>query len=301
MNRFMIGQYGSYDEAKYERDFRAGFWGVEACLFEDDQDLEKLAQHAEERKFNVGIHFPLRAGRSKLRDALFLAQDDTLRADAYKLVQEELEAAMRVKPAYILFHYPKPVILDDHVNWSTWRFSDPAEFVMQSQLSLEELVNKSEALFQWLTERGEAYHFTPVLEFDALCPYLYESDYLETLLLRYPTIRVCLDTGRLFLQEQVDPNFDARQVIRKYAKYADVIHLWTLQYQDAQILHYHYPVLPEQKSEEGWAPIADYLRIIREEQPHVKIQFEHQSDLISEEDLSRCYAWVDAMLSGEHN
>ncbi|WP_152392391.1 sugar phosphate isomerase/epimerase [Paenibacillus guangzhouensis] len=299
MNRFMIGQYGSYDEAKYERDFRAGFWGVEACLFTDDQDLEKLAQQAELHKFNIGIHFPLRAGRSKLRDALFLAQDDTLRAEAYQLVQEELEAVMQLSPAYVLFHYPKPVILDDRVDWTPWRFSDPAEFVMQSEYALEDLVDKSEVLFQWLTDRGETYHFTPVLEFDALCPYLLESDYLVSLLERYPTIRLCLDMGRLFLQEQVDPNFNARAVIRKYAKYADVIHLWTLQYQNGEIIHYHYPVLPEQKEAEGWAPIADYLRIVREAQPHVNIQFEHQSNLISDEDLSRCYAWVEGMLRGE--
>ena len=299
MNRFMIGQYGSYDEAKYERDFRVGFWGVEACLFESEQDIAKLARQAEEGKFNLGIHFPLRAGRSKFRDALFLSQDDVLRADAYKHVQEELEAAMQIKPAYMLFHYPKPVILDDRVNWSSWRFSDPAEFVMASEFSLQELVDKSEVLFQWLSERGEEYHMTPVLEFDALSPYLYESDYLEHLLQRYPTIRVCLDTGRLFLQEQVDPNFDARQVIRKYAKYAEIIHLSTLQYQGGKLVHYHYPVLPEQKEEEGWAPIADYLRVIREAQPDVKIQFEHQSNLISDEDLSRCYAWVEELLNGE--
>ncbi|WP_433616938.1 hypothetical protein [Paenibacillus cellulositrophicus] len=133
------------------------------------------------------------------------------------------------------------------------------------------------------------------MEFDALNSYIYEHDVLEALLKKYPDIRLCLDTGRLFLQQNVDPSFQALPVIRKYAKYADVIHLWNLQYTKSSV-KLRYPVLPEQRPEDGWAPIGDYLTVIREENPQVKIQFEHRSDLVSHEDLQRCYEWVDECL-----
>ncbi|TGV29348.1 hypothetical protein EN829_040630 [Mesorhizobium sp. M00.F.Ca.ET.186.01.1.1] len=60
----------------------------------------------------------------------------------------------------------------------------------------------------------------------------------------------------------------------------------------------HFPALPECTAEQGWAPIADYLRIVRAENPDVKIMFEHRSDLIDDEQLNICYAWVNQLLPG---
>lgn len=294
----MIGQYGSFDYKKYKRDFKATFFGVEACLFPDDEEVENLIREVRDKNFHIGIHFPLRAGHSPLRDALFLSQDRAVREDAFEWIQKELEYLTRVKPEYVLFHYPKPVILDDRVDWKNWRFADRKEYEYESSYPQEEFFEKSEYLFQWLSLKSEVYDFIPVLEFDALNRYVYESDELEQLLHRYNRIRLCLDTGRLFLQEKIDPYFDARSVIRKYAKYAEVIHLWNLRYTD-KIEEYHFPVLPEQRPEDGWAPIEDYLTIIREENRKVKIQFEHRSDFISDEELERCYVWVDQVLNGK--
>ncbi|MEJ8548526.1 sugar phosphate isomerase/epimerase [Brevibacillus borstelensis] len=294
MNRFLIGQYGSFDDKKYERDFRDGFYGIEACLFSVPEDIDKLVGESKRRGFQIGIHFPLRAGFSRLRDALFLSPDVEVRTGAYAYIENELaHLSASVKPAYVLFHYPKPVILDDRVNWEKWRFYDSAEYMYESEYSLEEAAAKSEELFQWLTEKSGQYGFVPVLEFDALNRYVYESDFLESLLVRYPAIKLCLDTGRLFFQEKLDPHFRAKEVIRKYAKYAATIHLWTLQVdEERELRHYHFPVLPELDPADGWAPIEDYLHIIAEENDRVRIMFEHRSDLIDDEQLERCYAWV---------
>ncbi|UVI28022.1 sugar phosphate isomerase/epimerase [Paenibacillus spongiae] len=296
MNRFLIGQYGMFDDKKYKRDFKRAFYGIEACLFEREEDFNKLIRESEAHSFQIGIHFPLRAGRAPLRDALFLSQDEAVREAAFELVHQELAYLAAAKPAYILFHYPKPVLLDHRVDWSAWRFADPAEYVYDTDYTYAEFTEKSDRLFQWLSDRSQEYDFVPVLEFDALHEYVYRTNLLEELLAKYPRIKLCLDTGRLFLQDKCDPFFDARHVIRKFARYAEVIHLWNLQFTD-RIEHYHYPVLPEQSPEEGWAPIEAYLTIIREENNHVKIQFEHRSDLIRDDDLERCYAWVDQLLS----
>ena len=282
---------------KYGRDFKEPFYGIEACLFRQEEDVSHLVREARARGFAIGVHFPLRAGRSRLRDALFLSRHDRVREDAFERIREELEYLVRVKPKYVLFHYPKPVVLDDRVDWSAWRFADREEYVFESEYGPHEFFERSEFLFQWLSIKSDEYGFTPVLEFDALNRYVYETDCLENLLKTYDKIKVCLDIGRLHLQDMIDPFFGARRVIDNYAKYAEVIHLWNFRYR-GNVEHYRHPVLPELSPQDGWAPVEQYLKIVRAENKNVKILFEHRSDLVSDEDLERCYEWVYELWNG---
>jgi sugar phosphate isomerase/epimerase len=296
---FMIGQYGGFDEAKYRRDFREGFYGIEACSFTNEGDAARLLEESRSRGFRIGVHFPMRAGRANLRDAMFLAADDLIRGEAYALIRGELDYLAHIRPDYVLFHYPKPVILDDRVDWSGWRFADSNEYVRESEYPFQVFVEKSEALFRWLSEKSREYAFTPVLEFDALNSYIYANDVLEQLLNKYSAIKLCLDTGRLYMQDRLDPRFDSRAVIRRYAKYAKTIHLWTLQANaDGRIERSRYPVLPHLRPDDGWAPIEEYLHIIQQENPHAAIMFEHRSELVSDEELQECYRWVDSIMQG---
>ncbi len=38
MDNFLIGMFGKFDGPKYNRDFRSGFFGVEACMFTDEHE-----------------------------------------------------------------------------------------------------------------------------------------------------------------------------------------------------------------------------------------------------------------------
>ncbi|UQZ32295.1 hypothetical protein C2I18_01275 [Paenibacillus sp. PK3_47] len=297
MQQFMIGQYGGFDHEKYHKDFKDGFYGMEACLFPAHEDCLILMKEAKDRGFRIGVHFPFRADASRMRDPLVLSTDQAVRSGAFQHIREELEYLTAVRPEYILFHYPKPVILDERVNWQTWKFGDSREFIAENEITAEELLERSEEWFDWLSRQSSKYGFIPVLEFDALSQLIYEHDFLEQLLLRYPRIKLCLDTARLYLQDQLDPHFDAAAILRRYTQYAYLIHLSNVQI-NGGVKHRHYPVLPELCPNEGWAPVEEYLRIIRAENSSVKILFEHRSDLISEEDLQRCYSWVDGILNG---
>ncbi|WP_042200540.1 hypothetical protein [Paenibacillus camerounensis] len=297
MKQFMIGQYGGFDKEKYRKDFRSGFYGIEACMFTSEEDTSLLVDAAKSRGFAIGVHFPFRKDSTKLRDPLVLSADDEVRADAFGHIAGELDYLSSIKPEYVLFHYPKPVILDERVDWSSWRFGDRREYIHEQDTSSGELITRTEQLFQWLDVQGRKYQFIPVLEFDAISRLIYEHDFLEQLLLKYPSIRLCLDTARLFLQDKLDRRFDARNVLQTYTKYAYLIHLSNVQILDS-VQNSHYPVLPELHEAGGWAPIEAYLQIIRKENPQVKIMFEHRSDLITGEQLERCYAWVDAIING---
>lgn len=293
----MIGQYGGFDENKYLKDFRDGFYGIEACLFASQEDAGLLIEAARSRGFQIGVHFPFRANAARLRDPLVLADDGKMRCDAFQHIQEELDYLAAVQPEYVLFHYPKPVILDERVNWTGWRFGDSREFIHEHEITYEDLTMRTDQLFEWLDGQSRKYQFMPVLEFDAISRLIYEHDFLEQLLIQYPRIRLCLDTARLFLQDKLDPYFDAKKILGTYTKYAALIHLSNVQITDT-VQNSHYPVLPELSVAQGWAPVEEYLRIIRAENRNVKIMFEHRSDLITPEQLQRCYTWVDGILNG---
>jgi hypothetical protein len=110
-------------------------------------------------------------------------------------------------PYCILLHYPKPVILDDNVDWSSWRFYDDTEYYYESEISYEYFEEKSRNFFKILSKQGKKYKFTPVLELDGLNRYIYGTDLLENLLDEYPNIKLCLDFGRIHIQECIYDNF----------------------------------------------------------------------------------------------
>lgn len=297
MNNFLIGQYGSFHEPKYQRDYRFGFYGIEACLFEDERDADKLRQAARESGFRIGVHYPLRAGRSPERDAPFLARDEARRSQAYELAEQELAYLYdTIRPAYVLFHYPKPVILDDGADWTGWRFQDRSEYECESAYPLPDFREKSGALFEWLSAKAGQYGFVPVLELDALNRYAYDSDELVRLLERHPSVKLCLDTARLHLQDRIDPRFDAEAAVAKFAPYAGLVHLSnSLVSPGGSVLRSRVPVLPDQSPADGWAPIERYLGLVRRHRPDALILFEHRSELVSDEELDACYRWVDAL------
>ncbi len=297
MRNFLIGQYGSFNDLKYKRDYKRGFFGIEACLFDGEADTAKLVRAAREDGFRIGVHYPFRAGSSLFRDAPFLAADDDLRSQAYETVERELAyLSASVRPDYVLFHYPKPVILDARTDWTPWRFAHRGEYEYESACPLLDFQEKSGALFAWLSDKAEQYGFTPILELDALNRYVYASDDLVGWLDKHPRVKLCLDTARLHLQDRIDPYFDAEAVIAKFAEYAALVHLSNAQVDvDRAVVRRHYPVLPGLLPEDGWAPIERYLRMIRERSPDANILFEHRSELVGDDELEACYRWVDAL------
>lgn len=291
----MIGQFGKFDINKQERDFRPNFIGVEATSFGSEEDTKRLLQESEKHGFSISVHFPLRSNKWRLRDAQFLSKDRLTQKESYAYARDELEYIKKVNPNYVLFHYPKPVILDKNVDWSNWRFADETEYYYETEYSLETLKVESNRFFAWLETRVAESNITPIIELDALNMYLHKTNLLEVLLTKYSKVKLCLDIGRIHLQNQLDGSFDAYSFVRKYAKYAEVIHLWNVKV-GTNIESSHYPTLPWLDAKDGWADIALYLSIIKQENKYCKVLFEHRSDWITDEELNRCYDWVEELL-----
>lgn len=293
MKRFLIGHFDRFDLNKQLRDYRDGFWGVEVCQINSLEELQVLKKNLVDRQLNLGIHFPLLKNQWRARDPQYLSKDKKTYVESIKYMQSEFQRAVDFKPDYILLHYPKPVILDDRVDWSSWRFYDNTEFYYESEITFQEFKEKSKVFFKVLSEQGEKYNFTPVLELDALNKYVYETNILEELLDKYSNINLCLDFGRIHVQECIDDNFDWENVIRRFGKYTYLVHLWNAKVKGIG----HYPALRSLKPEEGWADMRKYFKTLNEVNDDYKVLFEHNSSLVSDEELEDCYQWTYELVS----
>lgn len=296
-NTFMIGMVNSYDINRYENEFRDYFWGMEICMLSNDVEVAKLKNHSLCHNIKYGIHFPLLECNVAIRDVLLLDLNDSIRNDAYNQIENQLKYIKEnnLKPTYILFHYPKPVILSDDFDLTNWRFADKKEYIFESNYPKDKLIQYTEELFKWLTKKGYEYNFIPVIEFDGLNRYICKDDFLERLLDKYPNIKVCLDTARLHFQHMVESRFDEFDILKRFSKYAYVIHLSTVQVYNGKVGISHHPVLRELSVDDGWAPIEKYLDVIKQENPNVKIHFEHRAYLISPKKLEECYNWINEL------
>ena len=296
MKNFIIGQHGFFNKNKYESDFRKEFWGIEACLLKAEDDINILNEFKYKDNYNVGIHFPLRSGQWEHRDPQYLSNDENIRKESYEYMEKEIEYAKIVNPEYILFHYPKPVLLDDRVDWHgwKWRFADKSEYFFDSECELNAFIERSKFFFNWLSKKAKQDSFTPIIELDAIPRCLYETSLLTDLLREFSDIRVCVDIGRLHLQHKIDDHFDSFEFLESIIEFVSEVHLWNLQITD-EVKHSHFPALPTLKPEDGWADVNRYFEILRLSDEDLKILFEHNSDLISESELDDCYKWIESI------
>lgn len=288
MKRFLIGHFDKFNLDKQLRDYRDNFWGIEVCQIDSLEELQVLKENIVSRQLNLGIHFPLLKNQWRARDPQYLSMDETTYEESIKYMENEFERARELKPDYILLHYPKPVILDNRVDWSPWRFYDDTEYYYEAEITFEEFEEKSKYFFKLLSKLGEKYNFTPVLELDALNKYVYETNLLENLLDEYSNIKVCLDFGRIHIQQSIDTNFNYKQILKRFGKYTYLVHLWNAQVNGIG----HYPALKSLKSEEGWGDMKNYFSVLNEVNNEYKVLFEHNSSLISDKELEECYQWI---------
>lgn len=296
MKRFLIGQFDKFDVDKQNRDFREYFFGIEVNQMNFLDELEILKDNIKDRKLSIGIHFPLLKNQWRVRDPQYLSKDSATYEESIEYMEKEFARAEELNPDYILLHYPKPVILDNAVDWSSWRFSDDTEYYYQSEISYEYFEEKNRDFFKLLSEMGKKYNFTPVLELDGLNRYVYGTTLLEELLEEHSNIKICLDFGRIHLQDCIDDNFMGLNIIKKFGKFTHLVHLWNVKV-DSNVSNGHYPALKTLKTEDGWGDMESYFETLNKVNSNYKVLFEHKSHLITDEELEECYQWIGELVN----
>ena len=292
MKRFMIGQFDRFDIKRQNRDFRDHFFGIEVNQMESLGELQILKDNIKSRNLKIGIHFPLLKNQWKSRDPQYLSKDSRTYKESINYMESEFARAEELNPDYILLHYPKPVILDDNVDWTSWRFNDDTEYYYESEISFNYFKERSKNFFKILSKQGKKYNFTPVLELDGLNKYVYETNLLEDLLDEYPNIKLCLDFGRIHLQDCIDDNFIGLDIVKKFGRYTHLVHLWNAKIGESA----HYPALKSLNLEDGWGDMESYFKTLNEVNDNYKVLFEHKSHLISDVELEECYKWIGTLV-----
>lgn len=292
MKRFVIGQFEKFDMEKQKRDFRDYFWGIEATQMSSTDEIGRLKAYIDKNNIGLGIHFPLLNNQWKLRDPQYLSKDKEIYEASINYMEREFARAVEIHPEYILLHYPKPVILEDNVDWTPWRFSDSSEYYYESEMDFDYFKAKSDSFFKLLSSLGESYGIIPVIELDALNKYVYETTLLEELFEKYSNIKMCLDFGRIHIQACIDNNIDEVKLIKKFGKYAHLVHLWNAKIDS----NGHFPALKTLKPEEGWGNMEKLFGSLNECNNNYKILFEHKSQLISDDELEECYKWIESLV-----
>jgi len=295
MKNFLIGMWHKFDYKKYERDFQKGFYGVEACMFASIEELKNtLIEKSIEDHFQWGCHYPLIKNHNSTRDPLFLSLDEDERNQAFSDFRKETEVVSSLGGQYILTHFPKPVLINDTFDFAHWRFGNDKEWIYEKDYPIDILEQNLYDMFQKLNSISMQYNIPVVLENDAISEYLYKSPQIETLLKEFSNIKICLDVGRLHLNQCADIKFDGIEFAKKLAPYAYIAHLWNAN-PDDNLTGVHLPVSPDQKTKNGYADIKNYLDIIFAHNENIKILFEHNSSILTDYELESCYKWVDSI------
>lgn len=296
MHHFLIGFYGKCDEEKYDRDFVKGFYGVEASMFPDIEEVHKLAKKSQMNRFDWGAHYPLIQKNRVTRDPLLISLDQEERKKAYSDFEKEAELVSQYGGKYILTHYPKPVLVSGTFDLTFWRFANDQEWLYEKDYPTTELDNNLHDMFIQLEKISKRHNIQVILENDAISSYLFHSSVLKNLFEEFSGIKACLDIGRLHLQQMVDSKFEGMEFAKKLAPYTSLIHLWNTS-PALNLKGGHLPVSPGQKREDGFADVKAYLEAIFASAKDVKILFEHNSNLTTKDDLYNLYKWVASIQS----
>lgn len=291
MAEYFIGMHGKFDDEKFKRDFTEGITGIEFCNFSDKAEIERMLEKAEEHKFKIGIHFPLDKASYRFRDPLILALNEEERNRAFKALETEMKFAAQIGAEYLLIHFPKPMALDKRWNWEMCYFATQEEMMYDTEYQYDIFEENCREAFKIMSRLSLRTGIPIVLELDFLNSYLYEGRLLKELLQEYPVIKLCIDSARLYIQSVIDKEFKLDNFLEEMTPYAKLLHMSNTRVTD-KLENRHYPVIKELKAEDGWGDMGRFLELVSKKNKNLKILFEHRSDLISYEELMKCYQWV---------
>lgn len=291
MAEYFIGMHFKFDDVKYQRDYVSEISGIEFCDFQDKKEIKKMLEIAQRDKFKIGIHFPLNKTSYKYRDPLLLSLNRNEVQEAFEAVENEIKYASNIGAEYLLLHFPKPMILDNNLEWSKCKFPNEIETISETEYDADIFRENSHKVFERLSKLSKEYKIQIVLEIEMLNKYLYKGNLLMELLEKYSNLKLCLDSARIHVLSKIDKEFNYKEFVKKMAKYTYLLHISNIKVTDI-IENGHHPALENLSTQDGWSDIEEFLDIISFQNKDVRILFEHRSDILKDDELSDCYEWV---------
>lgn len=250
-------------------------------------------EFAKAHDIKIGIHFPFKQSSYKYRDPHLISLDTDEYHMAMASLHKELDYARSIDADYLLFHFPKPMVLDSGLDWEKCRFTTGHHPIDEADYPKALFIEKASSLLAELSVLSDVYGVRIVLELELMNKYLYEGNLLKTWLDQYPNLKLCLDSARLHVQSQIDPSFDMLGFVAELTPYTYLVHLSNICVGET-IEKGHHPVLKRLTAAEGWCDIDKFLSVISEQKQgqELKILYEHRSSILEDAELLECYEWV---------
>lgn len=84
--------------------------------------------------------------------------------------------------------------------------------------------------------------------------------------------------------------------VNKIGSYVGHVHLWNIRVTDG-IFGSHHPALPTLDIEKGWGDVQRFLKVLNEHRRDYTVFFEHNPQVITDDELEACYQWINALVS----
>ncbi|MBN2795204.1 MAG: hypothetical protein JXR88_07345 [Clostridia bacterium] len=293
MKSYYIGMHEFFDAEKLKRDWKPHFAGIECCNLENKEEWHKLLKVADERNLQIGVHYPLFKNADHERDPLLNTSDESTRHISLIAIEQLMGQLSHNPISYLLVHFPKPMILDEHLPWHHARFPEH-HFKSSKDMSYGEFYALAYEIVSKLDILSSIYNIPILLELELINHYIYDSDILKSLLKTFKNVSLCVDTARMHIIEQIDENFDAVSFIKKHSEFISHIHLSNLCFVEG-IKEHHYPALKRLNPIKGWGNLECMLKACRNNKAQ-SLLFEHDSSKVSVDELDSIYDWVDKVL-----
>jgi sugar phosphate isomerase/epimerase len=232
----------------------------------------------------VGVHCPL-----ILPDwypyapiASFLLGDAgaELKELTLRLIAQTLHDSQRLRAEYVVVHFPKPAPAPQ----------GRSQWVPDRELAWDSV--------EQLAHLARQFQIRICIEGFGERPFL-SADYLLDVLLAFPELSYCFDTGHMHLAA-LRGVFDYSSFLERLAPRIGSVHLWNTRGPQDYAQYSHLPVHPSQRSQTGWADIGQTIRVIREGNPDAVFIFEHGTRFPSAFDMNyrEGVSWVRELLAG---
>jgi len=271
---------------------RPAWQGAELGFLDTFPDVLAAVGEAEFHDWIIGVHHPLykEGGPTWGR---FLDRDPAVRRQALDIAASSAQAAHHIGARYILFHFPWPGFQSSGVEHRDqgWYFTHPLE--LDVQWPAEEVYKVSRSVFDRLAEVQEREHIQIVLEIDGPNRHYFEDDLYGRLFAEFPSLSLCVDTGRLGLLARTHGQ-DPLELCRRWLPWTRHIHLHTSTWDEAGKFRNHIPTVDGDRVER-WpsvTPAADLAEMIVAAQPRCSLVLEHKPRAVSPDALEAAHAYA---------
>lgn len=289
MKKYYIGIHDGLDHKKIKRDLKAHFHGMEVCNLQSEEEWEKLQRIAKEKAVTLGVHFPRLKSDFHMRDPWINHPRDVLNHEGLQAIEKTLLTLKDLEDSYLLVHFPKPLVLDQQLDWSLARLPDDG-YIDSKTMTKTQFHQACHQAMSKLNALSEKHGIPIVLEVELMHHWLYEGDFLLNALARYRRLSLCADSARMHVMDHIDKRFRMIPFLRRHAAYISNVHLSNLHIGKG-ITDAHHPPLQALNTQEGWCDIEAFIKALNSRYPH-RVLYEHQSSRITDQALEACYEWT---------